>query len=76
MTLTLSSDTEVALHSLAARRGQAPADVVEALVQRAAQEERELQETMSGLRQSAEEFAAGQWVAVEDLDAALQARRP
>ncbi len=69
MTLTLTPDTEAVLQTLAAQRGQAPEQIVEALVRHAAQEERERQETLSGLRQSVQQFAAGQWVALEDLGA-------
>lgn len=76
MTLTLTPNTEAALQTLAARHGQAPEAILETLVMCAAEDERERQETLSGLRQSAEEFAAGHWITPQDLDAALQARRP
>lgn len=77
MTLTLTPDTETALRALAARHDQAPEAILESLVtSAAAEDERERQETLSGLRRSADEFAAGRWTTPEELDAALRARRP
>jgi len=76
MTLTLTPNTEAVLQTLAARHGQAPEAILEILVMRAAEDEQERQETLSGLRQSAEEFAVGRWTTPQDLDDALRARRP
>jgi len=60
MTLTLSPNTEAALQTLAARHGQAPEEIVEALIQQAVQKERERQETLSGLRRRVHRRAMGQ----------------
>lgn len=76
MTLTLTPDTEARLRSLAARRGQAPEAIVEALVQYAStEEERELQEAAAGIRAGLEDFAAGRWTALEELEAESRTAR-
>lgn len=75
MTLTLTPSAEVALRALAEQHNQAPEAILEALVVRAAAEaERERQETLNALRQSAAQFAAGDWVALEDLEQDLTAQ--
>ncbi len=69
MTVTLAADTEADLHTLAQRRGQAPEAFLDALVRRAAAEERELQAAAQGVQAGMEDFAAGRWVGLEDLEA-------
>ena len=77
MTLTLTPDTETRLRTVAAGRGQAPEQALESLLAQAlADAEAELQDTLLGLRASAADFAAGRWVAPEELDATLRARQP
>lgn len=75
MTLQLSSHAEAALHTLAARRAQSPQDIVEALVRRAAQEDKELQDAASGIQTGMADFAGGRWIALEDMEAE-RARAP
>jgi len=74
--LTLTPDTEMRLRTVAAGRGLAPEQALEALLGHALSEaEAELQETLAGLRASAADFAAGRWTTPEGLDAILRARR-
>lgn len=77
MTLTLTPDTEMRLRTIAAGRGLAPEQALEALVTQALTEaEAELQDTLADLRASAADFAAGRWISADELDARLRARRP
>jgi predicted transcriptional regulator len=76
MTLTLTHDTEIALRALAARHGQDPETVLKTLVTRAAaEEEQERQDTANGIRAGMEDFAAGRWVSLEDMEAESHAAR-
>jgi len=77
MTLTLTPDTENRLLTVAAGQGLAPEKALDSLLSQAlAYAEAEMQETLAGLRASAEDFAAGRWITPEELDATLRARRP
>ncbi len=78
--LTLTPETETRLRTVAAERGMAPEQALETLLARALENaekeaDAERQDTLTGLRQSAEEFAQGRWTTPDDLDAALRARR-
>ena len=75
MTLTIAADTETRLRTVAEGHGMAPEQALEVLLRRALTEaEAEMQETIAGLRQSAQEFAAGRWLTPDELDAGLRAR--
>ena len=76
MTLTLAPEIETRLRTVAEGNGLAPEQALEVLLGRALTEaEAERQETMAGLRQSAQEFAEGKWLTPEELDAELRTQR-
>ena len=76
MTLTLAAETETRLRTVAEGHGLAPEQALEVLLGRALTEaESEMQNTLAGLRQSAQEFADGKWLTPDELNARLRSRR-
>ena len=72
MTLTLAPETETRLRTIAEGYGMEPAALHEDWLQQAlADAEAELSETLAGLDESAEAFAAGRWITLETLDERL-----
>ncbi len=75
MTVTLTPDTEMRLRAYAEKLALDPEQLSNALLTRDLEEaEAELQATMAGLDQSAEDVAAGRWITSEELDRRLEAR--
>ena len=76
MPLTLAPETEARLRSFAADRGQDPEETLTALVDNAlAAAEAEFSEAVAGIRAGMEDFAAGRWISLEELEARLDERR-
>ncbi len=74
MTFTLSPETEAQLTAVAALRGLPLEETLAELVAQArAASERERQLAIEGVRRSEEDFAAGRWVSLDELDARLDA---
>jgi len=75
MTVTLTPDTEMRLRAYAEKLALDPEQLSNALLTRDLEEaEAELQATMAGLDESAEDIAAGRWITSEELDRRLEAR--
>ena len=75
MTVTLTPDTEVLLRAYAEKLALDPEQLSNALLTRDLEEaEAELQATLAGLDESAEDIAAGRWITSEELDRRLEAR--
>ena len=76
MTVTLALETETRLRMMAKGFGLEPAVLHEDLLQQAlTKAEAEQNETLAGLDESAEAFAAGRWISFEKLDEGLTARK-
>ncbi len=79
MTLTLTQETETRLKVVAEGRGLDPLQLHEDLLRQAlasaeAEQESEQQETLAGLDESMEAFAAGHWITSEELSQRMTAR--
>ena len=79
MTLILTPETETRLRTIAEERGLDPLQLHEDLLRQAlasaeAEQEREQQETLAGLDESVEAFAAGRWITSEELNQRMTAR--
>lgn len=75
MTVTLTPDTEMRLRAYAEKLALDPEQLSNALLTRDLEEaEAELQATMAGLDESAEDIAAGRWITSEELDRRLEIR--
>lgn len=79
MTLTLNRETEARLRLVAEGRGLDPQQLHEDLLRQAlaeaeAEQEKEQRETLAGLDESVEAFAAGRWITPDELDQRLTAR--
>ena len=79
MTLTLTQETETRLKVVAEGRGLDPLQLHEDLLRQAlasaeAEQQREQQETLAGLDESMEDFAAGRWITSEELSQRMTAR--
>ena len=73
MTPALTSDTETRLYAFAEERGLAPEEAHEALLLHALDEaEAELQDTLTGLDQSVEDYNAGRWITAEEMSQQLK----
>ena len=75
MTVTLTPDTEMRLRAYAEKLALDPEQLSSALLIRDLEEaEAEIQATLAGLDESAEDIAAGRWITAEELDRRLEAR--
>ena len=75
MTVTLTPDVETRLRAYAEGLDLDPEQLSNALLARDLEEaEAELQETLAGLDQSVEDFAAGRWITSEEQDRRLSAK--
>lgn len=75
MTVTLTPDTETRLRAYAEKLALDPEQLSDALLTRDLEEaEAEIQATLAGLDESAEDIAAGRWITSEELDRRLEAR--
>lgn len=74
MTVTLTPDVETRLRTFAEGQGLVPEQVHAALLTRALEEvEAELQDTLTGLDQSVEDYNAGRWITAEEMSRELKA---
>ena len=64
MTITLTPHSEALLRSVAAQRGLLPEEAIDIVLREANQE---FQEAVAGIQHGMDDYAAGHWISLEDL---------
>ena len=86
MTLTITSDIEARIRSVAELSGQDPEETLIALINQAlanaeadfaplVMDEEEKRQVVAALQRSEEDYAAGRWISLEDYEAKIAEKR-